>query len=524
MLGWEFPPFISGGLGTACFGLTKGLDRLGHEVMFVLPRPVEAGAATHVRMLSPTNVAPGGTHAATPIAAESPGYWMRHLGFAAPAAMGVDRVEERSVAHGPSVAGIEGAAASTMADFAHAVFVSLPAGFSSPYGDGGPVSRPDSGSLLEMRDRLLRDAAALGVTPDVVHILQREIAALRASGVDAPDWLEWVQSFADTRGSQAFGRAAPRSDHYSGDLFAEAGRYARLVLRLARTERFDVVHAHDWLTFPAGLAAAHATGRPFIAHVHATEFDRSGEHVNQRVYDIERRGMHGATRVVCVSEYTRRICEQRYAVDPRKLRVVYNGIEVDAAQPTEESRIEARDKIVLFLGRITMQKGPEYFIAAAKRVLEKIENVKFVVAGSGDMATRMIELAAQMGIGHKVLFTGFLRGKDVARVFEMADLYVMPSVSEPFGIAPLEAIAHGTPVIISKQSGVSEVLTHALKVDFWDIDDMANKIVAVLRHTPLSSTLSEHGSMEIRRLTWDGAAEKAAKVYEEAMASVGARR
>ena len=167
-----------------------------------------------------------------------------------------------------------------------------------------------------------------------------------------------------------------------------------------------------------------------------------------------------------------------------------------------------------------MQKGPEYFVAAAKRVLEKMDNVKFIVAGAGDMATRMIEQAAAYGIGHKVLFTGFLRGRDVRRVFEMADLYVMPSVSEPFGIAPLEAMSHGTPVIISKQSGVSEVLTHALKVDFWDIDEMANKIVAVLRHPPLSSTLQEHGAMEVRRLTWDGAAEKCVRVYGEAIAEM----
>ncbi|MBL0922772.1 MAG: glycosyltransferase family 4 protein, partial [Phycisphaerales bacterium] len=195
---------------------------------------------------------------------------------------------------------------------------------------------------------------------------------------------------------------------------------------------------------------------------------------------------------------------------------VYNGVELESVQPETGVGIEAKDKIVLFLGRITMQKGPEYFIQAAKRVLEKMDNVKFVVAGSGDMATRMIEYAASLGIGHKVLFTGFLRGRDVQRIFEMADLYVMPSVSEPFGIAPLEAMSHGTPVIISKQSGVSEVLTHALKVDFWDIDDMANKIIAVLRHPPLGATLQEHGALEVRRLTWDGAATKVTQVYEDA--------
>jgi glycosyltransferase involved in cell wall biosynthesis len=294
------------------------------------------------------------------------------------------------------------------------------------------------------------------------------------------------------------------------------------VVQLCRKEAFDVIHAHDWMTYPAGMAIARLTGKPLVAHVHSTEFDRSGEHVNQAVYDIERRGMHAAIRVVAVSSYTKTLCIDRYGVAPDKIEVVYNGIE--AGPPiTDADRIESKDKIVLFLGRITMQKGPEYFVAAAKRVLEKVKDVKFIVAGSGDMARRMIELAAEMGIGHRVLFTGFLRGKDVARVFRMADCYVMPSVSEPFGIAPLEAISHDVPVIISKQSGVSEVLSHALKVDFWDIDEMANKIVAVLRHPPLSQTLREHGLFEVRGLTWDGAATRCEQVYRDAVSSLNGR-
>jgi glycosyltransferase involved in cell wall biosynthesis len=171
-----------------------------------------------------------------------------------------------------------------------------------------------------------------------------------------------------------------------------------------------------------------------------------------------------------------------------------------------------------------MQKGPEYFLAAAKKVLEVMDNVKFVMAGSGDMIRRTIEMAAAMGIGHKVLFTGFLRGGDVEKVFKMADLYVMPSVSEPFGIAPLEAMSHDVPVIISKQSGVSEVLTHALKVDFWDINEMANKIIAVLRHPPLASTLRQHGSFEVRRLSWTDAARSCVQVYQEAVGAMHGRR
>jgi glycogen synthase len=219
-----------------------------------------------------------------------------------------------------------------------------------------------------------------------------------------------------------------------------------------------------------------------------------------------------------VSQLTASICERRYGVPDGKLDVVYNGLDRDAHQPAHGAHIETSDKIVLFLGRITMQKGPEYFIASAKRVLEKVPDAKFVLAGSGDMALRMIDLAASMGIGSKVLFTGFLRGGDVERVFKMADCYVMPSVSEPFGLAALEAISHDVPVILSKTSGASEVLQHVLKVDFWDIDEMANKIVAVLKHPPLSQTLRQHGQMDLHRLTWDTAATRCVQVYEQTIA------
>jgi glycosyltransferase involved in cell wall biosynthesis len=289
---------------------------------------------------------------------------------------------------------------------------------------------------------------------------------------------------------------------------------------IAAQEQFDVIHAHDWMTYRAGVAVSAISGKPLVVHVHSTEFDRSGEHVNQTIYDIERMGMHFASRVIAVSHLTKNIVVARYAVPAEKVEVVYNAIDFNGKGPPMPPPIRREEKLVLFLGRITMQKGPEYFLAAAKKVLEVMDNVRFIMAGSGDMARRAIELAAEMGIGQKVLFTGFLRGKDVERVFRMADLYVMPSVSEPFGIAPLEALSNNVPVIISKQSGVSEVLTHALKVDFWDIDDMANKVVAVLRHPPLSQTLREHGSFELRKLTWDGAAAKCVQAYGAAIATM----
>jgi glycosyltransferase involved in cell wall biosynthesis len=310
--------------------------------------------------------------------------------------------------------------------------------------------------------------------------------------------------------------AKPLKPVYAGDIVAQANAYALQCVHLAKEEDFDIIHAHDWMTYPAGLALARKFKKPLVVHIHSTEFDRSGEHVNQEVYDIEREGMHGADRVFCVSYLTRSIIEQRYSVPPEKITVIYNGIENDSSlHQSSIPMIRKGEKVVLFMGRITMQKGPEYFIHAAKRVLEKLRNVTFVMAGSGDQTESMMSLAQEQGIADKLIFTGFLRGKEVDRVFRMADVFVMPSVSEPFGIAPLEAISHDVPVIISKTSGVAEVLQHALKVDFWDVDAMANKIIAVLKHEALSHTLRVHADVELRRLTWDESAQKCMVIYDE---------
>lgn len=195
-------------------------------------------------------------------------------------------------------------------------------------------------------------------------------------------------------------------------------RYAQKAAEIASIEDFDVIHAHDWMTYPAGIEVAYLSGRPLIVHVHSTEFDRSGEHINQTIYDIERQGMHAAERIIAVSNYTKNIIVNRYGISPDKVEVVYNGVE-NNNDTSVQSLPNKSDKIVLFLGRITMQKGPEYFIAAAKKVLEKVNNVKFVMAGDGDMTHRMIEYAAWLGIGHKVLFTRFLRGADVDRAYKM---------------------------------------------------------------------------------------------------------
>ena len=448
MLGWEFPPFISGGLGTACYGLTKAMSGLGTDIIFVLPRPVSTPFSTHVRLVSP--------HVGSPLA--TPATEMR------------------------------------LDEFENVTFRTIDAQLSNPYEQPSGYEAP---------------------------IKPRTAPEIRPPPVPAPP--PPPPTAADTA-QPGYISGESGGSQYAGDMFNEIQRYAALAAEIARNESFDVVHAHDWMTFPAGMAVAGLKGVPLVVHVHSTEFDRSGVHVDQRIYDIERRGMHSAMKVIAVSSLTKNLITHHYGIEGDKIEVVYNAIDVNGNGFDEEKySIHKDEKIVLFLGRITMQKGPEYFIAAAKKVLEVMDNVKFVMAGSGDMIRRTIEMAAAMGIGHKVLFTGFLRGSDVEKVFKMADLYVMPSVSEPFGIAPLEAMSHDVPVIVSKQSGVSEVLQHALKVDFWDINEMANKIVAVLKHPPLASTLRQHGSFEVRRRSWTDAAKACMGVYEQAVHMVNGK-
>lgn len=496
MLGWEFPPFISGGLGTACYGLTRALDALGHQVLFVLPRSIEGDSASHVTLLAPEEEQDDRNTAQSAPEEEQGATLQADVHTNGGAISG----GASGGASGDAISPVRGLQAREMEQFLHARFLGVDSPILNPYrSDGLPVG-------AEQR------TVSGGVRPP-----EEVIRALRASGVAVPEgWTAATAKPGGSNGGQG-GRSKVKTrggKDYDGDIYTMSQEYARLVLTLCRDHEFDVIHAHDWMTYPAGMALARATGKPLVTHIHSTEFDRSGEHVVQGIYDIERRGMHAAVRVLAVSELTRTTVTARYGVEKEKISVVYNGIQADDRVDFSKARIESRDKIVLFLGRITMQKGPEYFIGAAKRVLEKMPNVKFIVAGSGDMAVRTIELAAAMGIGHKVLFAGFLRGSDVDRIYQMADLYVMPSVSEPFGIAPLEAIRNDTPVLISKTSGVSEVLRHALKVDFWDVEEMANKILAVLRHPPLSQMLRKHGSMEVRRLTWEGAAEKCIEAYE----------
>lgn len=305
---------------------------------------------------------------------------------------------------------------------------------------------------------------------------------------------------------------------YGLDLLEEMERFAQKALLLVEEMgiEFDVIHAHDWTTFPAAMAIKKLTGKPLIVHVHITEFDKTGgEHADSKVYSIEKAGMDAADIVITVSNLIKNRCMYQYYIPEKKLRVVYNAVTQAQPVPPQQFQIKQSDKIVLFLGRVTLQKGPDYFLKAAKKVCDIDPNVKFIMAGTGDMLARMIECAAHLGIANRVIFPGFVNREQGDKLYRMADVFVMPSVSEPFGIVPLEAMSQGTPVIISKQSGVSEVLKHALLVDFWDVDDIANKIIAALSYATMHHELKHHGSIEVQRFNWDNTAGQVNALYRE---------
>ena len=419
MFGWEFPPHISGGLGTACFGLTKGLSNMDVEVLFVMPSASGDEDQKSVKIINASDI-----------------------------------------------------------EISHNV---------------GDVKT------------FLENVQFLRVGTNMVPYL------------DPEQFTEMVEKSkkGQVKSYKSFlGQKYKFSGKYGSNLMEEVSRYAMVAAEIAKTQEFDVIHAHDWLTYLAGIAAKKLTGKPLVVHVHATEFDRSGENINTLVYDLEKRGMKEADMVIAVSNLTRNIVISKYGIHPSKVVTVHNAVDFDGFEQMEiDSRID--EKIVTFLGRITYQKGPEYFIEAAAKVLKRYPNVRFVMAGSGDLLNRSIRRVAKLGIATKFHFTGFLRGEDVKRMFAFTDVYVMPSVSEPFGISPLEAMRSNVPTIISKQSGVAEVLHHAIKVDFWDIDALADSIYGLLAYPALSSTAVKNGLNEVNALRWDNAAFKIKEIYTQ---------
>lgn len=453
MLGWEYPPHIAGGLGTACEGLTSALAEQGISIHFVVPQLYGDERVNHMVLTDSTD------HSAN-----------THI---------FDVVRAAS-AHELSVETTR-----------------IPA-FLTPY----------------WSPKQFKEA--------VVAATQREWASLPRAVRDEPVAKALIDG--EVYGVDLMSALAPREipsngntsqGHYATDIFAEVERFTADVISRFSSQQFDIIHAHDWMTFPAAVALAETTGKPLVVHVHSLEHDRSGLFVNETINEIERFGLQAAHRIIAVSHYTKRSIERHHGIAETKIAVVHNGIYPRQAVTDYRQKKTWPRHVVLFLGRVTFQKGPDYFVEVAARVIPHIPDVLFVVAGSGDMLPAVTQQVRHLKMQDNFLFPGFLHGEELEEMFSVADLYVMPSVSEPFGISALEAISFETPTIISKQSGVSEVLQHALKVDFWDIDRMADLIINSLLHQELRYELVSKAKEEIKKLHWDAAALKTLEIYQE---------
>ncbi|MCH3923403.1 MAG: glycosyltransferase family 4 protein [Bacteroidales bacterium] len=418
MFGWEYPPHISGGLGTACYRLTASMIKQGMEILFVVPKA---------------------------------------------------------------------------------------------FGDEN-----DNGSRIVNASDIIMDFSDSYIKDYWHNLSYIEINSHLVPYVGRNDYYNIINQTSinkEQEKNNLFRRFA-FSGEYNNNLMEEVEKYAIVAGTIAKQNKFDIIHSHDWLTYKAGVIAKKISNKPLVVHVHATEFDRSGENINKDVYDVEKYGMDNADKIITVSNLTRNIVINKYHQREDKVVTVYNGI-VPKEHIINKNNNPFNKKIVTFLGRITFQKGPDYFVEAAEKVLNKDKDIIFVMAGSGDMLNRMVALVAKKGISKNFFFTGFLKGSDVDYLFSMSDVYVMPSVSEPFGISPLEAMRSNVPVIISKQSGVSEVVSYAIKVDFWDIDKMSDAIYALTHYSALSNMLINQGNKEIKKIGWDKAADNVINIYKQ---------
>ncbi len=480
MLGWEYPPHISGGLGTACQGLTTALASRGIEIDFLLPRLYGEEDAPHMHLLGAS-----GSEAIERVPVKT---WQSQ-----------ESPLQKAIANEPSLSTdpilTAAAQASEGAASARIHTIQVPA-MLKPY--------LDPSAYLELLAAGGFDEAAVArLAHELPGPPHRQPEHAHLLGDDLWEW-----------------STEPTTEaHYGHDLFAEVARYAAAATRRVRGRKYDIVHAHDWMTFPASIEIAARANAPLITHVHSLEYDRAAEGADREIVAVERQGLERAKRVIAVSYYTRSLINRVHGTSLDKISVVHNGVYTRATVEAYTQQRKSTGPVVLFLGRVTFQKGPEYFVQAAARVLQHVPNATFVMAGSGDMLPRMKAMVESLGIEDAFRFPGFVRGADLERTFSTADVYVMPSVSEPFGIAPLEAMSYDRPVIVSKQSGVSEVLRNALKVDFWDVDKMASQIVALLELPELRRVIVELAREEIRHIHWDAAAEKLIPIYQSVSAA-----
>ena len=409
MFGWEFPPHILGGLGTASYGLTRGMScQQDMDITFVIPRPWGDEDQSFLKIIGANSV---------------PVVW-RNVDW--------DYVNSR-------VAG-----------------------------------RMSPDFYYHLRN---------GIKYDFTRIGTDDLGCINFSG------------------------------RYPDNLMEEISNYEAVASVLAHSLDFDIIHSHDWLTYPAGIFAKRITGKPLVIHVHATDYDRSRGNVNPAVYRIEKEGMDFADHIITVSNLTRQTVIEKYHISLDKVSTVHNAVDpltfVDELHKTER-----KDRIVTFLGRITMQKGPEYFVEVAEKVLQTTSGVRFVMAGSGDMMNKMVRLVAKKGIADRFYFTGFLKGREVYEMLANSDVYMMPSVSEPFGISPLEAMQCSVPSIISYQSGCAEILNHVAKTDYWDIDAMADYVHAIVKYPAMYKALRINGKEEVDNIKWEDGGNKVRAIYD----------
>jgi glycosyltransferase involved in cell wall biosynthesis len=298
---------------------------------------------------------------------------------------------------------------------------------------------------------------------------------------------------------------------YGANLLHEIHRFAHEVAQFVRGKNYDLIHAHDWITFEAGLKAKKISGAKMIAHVHATEIDRTAGNFNPEIFAIEKNGLEKSDHIVSVSDHTKQILESHYEIPSEKITAVHNGI--DELKPEKNFNLEEKDKLVLFLGRVTVQKGPDYFLEVAKKVVEQDPNIKFVLGGEGDMLPLILSRIIAYGLSNNVFCAGFLNEEQKKQAFKRTALYMMPSVSEPFGLSAIEAINENIPTIICKQSGAAEVIKNAFKADFWDIERMAQQVLATINYPAIGSTMVPNAKRELRRFTWFNQTQKIAQVY-----------
>ena len=423
MLGWELPPFISGGLGTACKGIANNLVGNNVDLIFVIPT---------------------GT--------------------------GVDSVLDSRI--------------------------------KVIYAD---KYLPAESYLKEYNEKYGK--LNKKIPTGRIRSFSPYYTSIKDMPYDKAENIEKI--FSDTSSILSF------EGNYGMNLFDEVRKYGYIGKALGKEESFDIIHAHDWMTFPAAISAKETSGKPLVVHVHSTEYDRSQSLPNKSVIDIEKEGFTKSDKIIAVSFYTKNMIVGKYGIEPDKIEVVHNAVDKNTQFLRYQIRKSFDEKIVLFLGRITQQKGPDYFLDAAVKILNKMSNVRFVMSGSGDMFPKIVSKMAEYDIADKFHFTGFLNDTMVEKIFAMSDLYVMPSLSEPFGLSPFEALLYDIPIVISKQSGAKEILKHAPQVNFGNSDELAAIIIKLLEDEKLREKVVNDCKEDMQNISWKNSAARIAEIYNK---------